>query len=133
MQDYKKILKLRFENKSQRYIAKSLQLSRNTIKKIYNAADQAQLFWNDAQCLDNVQIHSRLFPESLEINLIYQQPEYECVHKELAKVGVSLQMRWEEYVQTCKANHKSRRASFNRSLHLCYSPKNEKTSLFHTK
>jgi hypothetical protein len=24
--------------------------------------------------------------------------------------------------------HKSRRASFNRSLHLCYSPKNEKTS-----
>ena len=106
MQDYKKILKLRFEKKSQRYIANSLQLSRNTIKKIYDAADQAQLFWNDAQFLDNAQIHSRLFPESLEINLIYQQPDYEYVHKELAKVGVSLQMLWEEYVQTCKANHK---------------------------
>lgn len=81
MQDYKKILKFRFENKSQRYIARALQLSRNTVKKIYDAADQAQLFWNDAQFLDNSQIHSRLFPESQEINLIYQQPDYEYVHQ----------------------------------------------------
>ncbi|MBQ7889695.1 MAG: hypothetical protein IJ356_08030 [Erysipelotrichaceae bacterium] len=66
MQDYKKILKLRFENKSQRYIADSLQVSRNTVKKVYDAADQAGLFWNDAQFLDNAQIYSRLFPESQE-------------------------------------------------------------------
>ena len=81
-------------------------MSRNTVKKVYDAADQAGLFWNDAQFLDNAQIYSRLFPESQEINLSYQQPDYEYIHKELAKVGVSLQLLWEEYVQTCKANHK---------------------------
>ena len=107
MQDYKKILKLRFENKSQRYIADSPQMSRNTVKKVYDAADQAGLFWNDAQFLDNAQIYSRLFPKSQEINLSYQQPDYEYIHKELAKVEVSLQLLWEEYVRTCKANHKS--------------------------
>lgn len=106
MQDDKKILKLRFANKGQRYIDDSLQLSRNTVKKIYDVADQAGLFWNDALYLDNAQIHSRLFHESLEINLTYQQPDYEYVHKELTKVSVSLQMLWEECVQTCKVNKK---------------------------
>lgn len=52
MQVEKQILKLRFENKSQRQIALSLKISRNTVSKVFKAADQAQLYWDKAQDLD---------------------------------------------------------------------------------
>ena len=48
MQVEKQILKLRFENKSQRQIALSLKISRNTVSKVFKAADQAQLYWDKA-------------------------------------------------------------------------------------
>ena len=43
MRDLKKILKLRASNKSQRFIADSLKISRNTISRIFSLADQKKL------------------------------------------------------------------------------------------
>ena len=45
MRDLKKILKLRASNKSQRFIADSLKISRNTVSRIFSLADQKQLYW----------------------------------------------------------------------------------------
>ena len=104
MQVEKQILKLRFENKSQRQIALSLKISRNTVSKVFKAADQAQLYWDKAQDLDDKSIHEILFPDSKFIPDM-KKPDFDYVHKELLKPGVTLSGLWEEYVQECKDAH----------------------------
>ena len=41
MRDLKRILELRFENHSQREIARMLKVSRNTVRDVFDAADAA--------------------------------------------------------------------------------------------
>lgn len=105
MRDLKRILELRFENHSQREIARMLKLSRNTVRDVFSAADAAGLFWNSAHSLSENQIEELLFPKT-GIDVSYVQPNYVYIHKELLKVGVSLKMLWKEYVDECKSSHK---------------------------
>ena len=93
MRDLKKILKLRASNKSQRFIADSLKISRNTVSRIFSLADQKQLYWEKAHNMDENQIESYLFGNDT-VNLIYQSPDFEKIHKELLKPGVTLQLLW---------------------------------------
>ena len=46
MRDLKRILELRFENHSQREIARMLKVSRNTVRDVFDAADAAGVYWN---------------------------------------------------------------------------------------
>lgn len=102
MRDLKKILKLRASNKSQRFIADSLKISRNTVSRIFSLADQKQLYWEKAHNMDENQIESYLFGNDT-VNLIYQSPDFEKIHKELLKPGVTLQLLWDEYVEQCRS------------------------------
>ena len=101
MRDLKRILELRFENHSQREIARMLKVLRNTVRDVFDAADAAGVYWNTAYNLSESQINERLFPSN-GIDVSYEQPDYAYVHKELLKVGVSLKMLWKEYVDQCK-------------------------------
>ena len=105
MRDLKRILELRFENHSQREIARMLKVSRNTVRDVFDAADAAGVYWNIAYNLSESQINELLFPSN-GIDVSYEQPDYAYVHKELLKVGVSLKMLWKEYVDQCKSTHK---------------------------
>lgn len=105
MRDLKRILELRFENHSQREIARMLKVSRNTVRDVFDAADAAGVYWNTAYNLSESQINELLFPSN-GIDVSYEQPDYAYVHKELLKVGVSLKMLWKEYVDQCKSTHK---------------------------
>lgn len=105
MRDLKRILELRFENHSQREIARMLKVSRNTVRDVFDAADAAGVYWNTAYNLSESQINELLFPSN-GIDVSYEQPDYAYVHKELLKVGVSLKMLWKEYVEQCQSSHK---------------------------
>lgn len=105
MRDLKRILELRFENHSQREIARMLKVSRNTVRDVFNTADAAGVYWNTAYNLSESQINELLFPSN-GIDVSYEQPDYAYVHKELLKVGVSLKMLWKEYMDQCKSTHK---------------------------
>lgn len=105
MRDLKRILELRFENHSQREIARMLKVSRNTVRDVFDAADAAGVYWNTAYNLSESQINELLFPSN-GIDVSYEQPDYAYVHKELLKVGVSLKILWKEYVDQCKSTHK---------------------------
>ena len=105
MRDLKRILELRFENHSQREIARMLKVSRNTVRDVFDAADAAGVYWNTAYNLSEFQINELLFPTN-GIEVSYEQPDYTYVHKELLKIGVTLKMLWKEYVEYCKSTHK---------------------------
>lgn len=46
MQDVKKILELRAQNKNQIFIAQSLLVSRNTVNSVFKKADEKSIYWN---------------------------------------------------------------------------------------
>lgn len=63
MQEIKRILERRFKGESQRSIASSLHLSRNTVSKVFKAADQTGLSWVQFQTMDDRSLDELLFPE----------------------------------------------------------------------
>lgn len=103
MRDIKKVLELRAQGKSKRFISDSLKMSRNTVRRIYSAADEKGLYWDRAQNMDERQIEDHLFGSD-QLNLVYQMPDFEKIHKELLRPGVNLQLLYDEYADECRRN-----------------------------
>lgn len=100
MLEIKRILERRFKGENQRSIASSLHLSRNTVSKVFKAADQTGLSWVQFQTMDDSSLDELLFPEKKYVP-VQQVPDFEYVHKELLKPGTTLKGLWEEYVMSC--------------------------------
>ncbi len=101
MRDVKKVLELRFNKVSQRNIASTLSLSRNTVSQIIKSADEKMLFWDKASNMSETEIQDVLFPRP-EITLHLEKPDFEYIHKELLKPGTTIRLLWEEYSEQCK-------------------------------
>jgi transposase len=97
MVDYKRILKLKAEDTSQRGIAAALRCSRNTVAAVLAAAANEGLGYREVAALDNGEIRHLLFPELGDKASAYMQPDFEWVHKELGRTGVTLLLLWNEY------------------------------------
>ena len=104
MRDIKKVLEYRAQNKGQRFIAQCLKMSRNTVSNIFSMANAKNLYWSQAKDMSEQQINDYLFGVE-GVDLLYVQPDFEWVHKELLKSGVNLQILW-EYVHQCEKESK---------------------------
>ena len=77
MVDYMEILRLSSDPKnSQRCIASIVHSSRHTIRDVLEASKKA--------------------------GVLYTQPDYPYIHKELARPGVNLTLLWTEYCRRCE-------------------------------
>ena len=97
----KEILLCFLNGDSQRRIASSLKVSRNTVSRIVSAYMAQKLEASDVSGLTSEALHERLFPTEI---LAPQQviPDYEYVHRELPKDRVTVKQLWEEYVMDCR-------------------------------
>lgn len=105
MSKEKEILQRFFKGESQRSIAAVLQVSRNTVAKVIRACHEHRI---DAASLDGMDLdalHHHLFPEKADLPC-QLPPDYEFIHKELLKSGVTLKLLWEEYVADCRQANK---------------------------
>lgn len=104
MSKEKQILHLRSQGYSQRKIADTLKVSRNTVSTVFKHADQNSLSADKIELMDDLTLQKALFPKSIQppTQVI---PDYGYVHKELLKDGVTLKLLWEEYVETCRQSH----------------------------
>ena len=108
MHDYKKILHYYCEDKlSQRKIAETLHISRNTVSDIVAAYENSGVFYLAIKTMSNEDIEQLLFPGMINDFTAYKVPDYESIHKELLKPGVTLGLLWEEYVAECKSVQKA--------------------------
>lgn len=99
MRKIKEVLRLHYEKGlSARQIAKSLDISRSTIRDYLDRAERAGLGWPLPSELDEVSLERRLFAP---IDAVPQQrrqlPSPEYLLQELKKKGVTLQLLWHEY------------------------------------
>jgi len=100
--DYKRILRLRAEGISQRGIAEALGHSRKTVASVFTLADGAGVGWAEVASLDSGEVRRLLIPQQTQRSLERMAPDFDEVHRELAKPKVTLLLVWNEYVSKCR-------------------------------
>lgn len=103
MVDYREILRLNSLKYTQRQIAASVHSSRNTIREVIKLTDEQDLSWPLDDQLTNEKVYALLYRERLEAVNPRKEPNYNYIHKELARPGVNLTLLWTEYCVECNS------------------------------
>ena len=98
----KLVLRLRAEGFTGRQIA-AQGMSRHSVAAVLDAADRDGIGWDDVAELEEAEVYARLFPGRGEHESVHALPDWERVHRELARVGVTLKLLHGEYVDSCRA------------------------------
>ncbi|MDE8671057.1 IS21 family transposase [Pseudarthrobacter sp. H3Y2-7] len=99
----KLVLQLRAEGLSGRAIAASQGMSRKSITAVLEAADAAGVVWDEIAESTDREVYARLFPGRGEHQSVFAQPDWDHVHREMARVGVTLKLLHGEYADSCAA------------------------------
>ena len=97
MVDYREILRLYSLNNSQRSIALQVQSSRDTVASTLTAAKAAGISWPLDDDVTNDYLQEILFPGRYAPGSPYIVPDFEWIHREMARTGVTLSLLWSEY------------------------------------
>ena len=105
MTNYREILRLKSLGINNSQIAESMMLSRQTVITVLKRAAAVELDWRSAEGLNDRELTAKLFPNGSNASA-YLMPDYDYVHKELAKPGVTQQLLWFEYCDKCRDSGK---------------------------
>lgn len=101
MTNYREILRLRSLGINHSRIAESMGIARQTVITTLQRAAAGGLDWQAAEAMNDRDLAAKLFPAG-EGRPSYKMPDYDYVHKEMAKPGMSQQLLWFEYCDKCK-------------------------------
>jgi transposase len=103
MTKYREIIRLKSLGFSERNIALSCNVSRNTVAKVLAKAAELNLSWPlDANQTDAI-LEETLFPKGKPVTS-KRMPDYGYIRKELLRNGVSKKLLWTEYCEVCRMN-----------------------------
>ena len=102
MVNHKEILRLKSLGLTHREITDATSCGRNTVTRTLARAREQKLSWQQAQSMSQQEVSKRLFPTEQK-NPVYKMPDYEWVHREMQKNGVTLSLLWVEYCEQCRA------------------------------
>lgn len=95
------ILRLRASGLSGTAIAGSQRVSKTSVMDTFHAADEKGVAWEDVEGISDPEAYALLFPERVHDGPVYPGPDWERVHRELARVGVTLKRLHAEYRDGC--------------------------------
>lgn len=98
----KQIINLIYLDSSNSFIANTLDVSRNSVIKIRRKIDELNLSKEELNGKDEDELYELFFPNKFKRKSSLTPVNYNYVHDELKKVGVTLKLLWEEYVSNCK-------------------------------
>ena len=91
MTNYREILRLHSLGLNKTEIASSCRCARNTVAATLQRAANCGLQWPLPEEMSDKQLSERLFPPSTS-EPVYKMPDYEWVHREMQKNGVTLSL-----------------------------------------
>ena len=103
MTNYRELLRLRSLGLNKTEIAASLQCSRNTVSAVLQRAESCGLRWPLPEGMSDQELAEKLYP-STPGKAAYRMPDYDWVHAEMQRSGVTLNMLWLEYCDRCRAS-----------------------------
>ena len=95
--DVKLVLELRQTNMSQRAIAASRHISTKSVAAVWKRADTLGISYADVADKSDDEVYLLFFPDKFQKETMYAPVNYEYVHSELKKTGVTLKLLWQEY------------------------------------
>lgn len=102
MTDYREILRLRNLGLNRSQIADSLGASRTTVIHTLQRAAAQSVDWQTAESMSDKDLAALLFPGG-DGTPSYKTPDWEYIHREMMKPGVTQQLLWMEYCEQCRA------------------------------
>jgi transposase len=105
MRKIREVLRLKLDcGRPHREIAASCQLGLGTVSDCAARARARGLSWQDVQQLSDAELEARLFKQREQPAAASRAPiDFEWVHQELRRTGVTLQLLWTEYTEASKA------------------------------
>lgn len=93
----KLVLELADRGMSQNEICRTRHMSKHTVREVLDAARGRGVDWERAKPMSDEEVWALLFPERAEAERAVAQPDWDHVHRELGRVGVTLKLLWQEY------------------------------------
>lgn len=103
MTSYREILRLHSRGFSQRSIAASCGCGKGTVQRTVEHAKKHELVWPLPPEMTDERLRDLFSPASKESGY-YKEPDFEWVHREMSKSGVTLSLLWNEYCAACRQN-----------------------------
>ena len=103
MTKYREILRLKNLGFSERNIAISCGVSRNTVSKVLKRADELNIHWPLDFDMTDAVLEETLFPKERSATN-KRMPDFDYIRKELLRNGVNKKLLWVEYCEECRMN-----------------------------
>lgn len=103
MTKYREIIRLHSLKFSERNIALSCSVSRNTVSKVIKKAEEMNLSWPLNEMMTDEVLEEMMFPKERSATN-KRMPDYAYIRKELLRNGVSKKLLWTEYCEDCRMN-----------------------------
>ena len=100
----KLIMELRDAGLSRRTIASTRHMSRHSVGEVFDIANKKGIRYDDVRLMSDTEAYRLFFPDKHSGEIMFADPDYEHVHEELKKPGVTLKLLYEEYTDRCKRN-----------------------------
>ena len=101
MTKYREILRLKSLGFSDRNIALSCSVSRNTVKRVIDKAEEKHISWPLDFDMTDAVLDELLFPSNKSVTQ-RRLPDYDYIRKELLRKGVTKKLLWVEYCEDCR-------------------------------
>lgn len=102
----KLIMELREQGVSRRSIAKTRHMSMESVCDVFDIADERGITWAQVEGMTDDEAYRLFYPDKHVHESIFEEPDWEYVHAEMAKVGVNLRLLHDEYKAECARQHK---------------------------
>ena len=102
--DVKLIMELRNDGLSRRTIASLRHISRHSVSEVFDIANEKGINYEDVRPLSDADAYRLFYPDRHSNEIMFADPNYEHIHEELKKPGVTLKLLHEEYVDRCQQN-----------------------------
>lgn len=100
----KLILELRASRLSRNLIASTRHMSKTSVSDVFDLADEMCITYENVRDKNEEEVYRIFYPDKHSEENMYKNPDYEYVHSELKKVGVTLKLLWREYQDTCNTD-----------------------------
>lgn len=102
MTKYREILRLKSLGISDRDIAVSCGISRNTVARVCKKANENNISWPLSENMTDKVLEEMLYPKKEVSVSDKRMPDFEYIRKELLKNGVTKKLLWTEYLEECR-------------------------------
>lgn len=97
----KLILELHDAGMSRNGIASTRHMSGHSVSDVIHIAKDKGISYKDVQDLEEDEVYRIFYPDKYQVETLYEKPDYDLVHQELKRTGVTLKLLWQEYKDHC--------------------------------